>query len=217
MSRRAPAIDDDDLDYDEGYDETEEEDLSPEDKAAMDQATAAVRTAMGADYKKLSVKDVQDSLWHYYYDIEKTVAYLRKTYLAPQVTKKPKAAPKKAPEGTSRKLSLFAPLQHDGMGTGADQEHLMDYKNRSWNNSTYAPSALPPVTSSFAGTHESFFSDMPWLDVPQHRTTTFLEPIRPRGGLLGGGDGAPKMSKLQALAAARKKKTEEKKLSLIHI
>lgn len=37
-------------------------------------------------------------------------------------------------------------------------------------------------------------------------------PTLPRGGLLGGGDPIPKMSKLQALAAARKKKTDDKKV-----
>ncbi|KAL2203216.1 hypothetical protein CC79DRAFT_1279619 [Sarocladium strictum] len=160
MSRRAPEFDDDDLDYDEGFEDAgEEEEMSVEDRAAMDQAKAQVSTVMGADYRKLTTKDVEDTLWHYFYDIEKSVAYLRKTYLAAPAPKPaPKAAPKKAPEGT----------------------------------------------------HASFFSDMPWLDVPQHRQTTFLEPPRPRGGLLGGSDGGPKMSKLQALAAARKKKTEMK-------
>lgn len=39
-----------------------------------------------------------------------------------------------------------------------------------------------------------------------------IPPLYPRGGLLGGsGDAAPKMSKLQALAAARKKKAQEQK------
>ena len=61
---------------------------------------------------------------------------------------------------------------------------------------------------SFAG----FFKDMPWLNTPLERHTVFVEPFCPRGGLLGGSsDGAPKMSKLQALAAARKKKAQEQK------
>lgn len=52
---------------------------------------------------------------------------------------------------------------------------------------------------------------MPWLNTPQHRQTTFIEPLYPRGGLLGGSGAPPKMSKLQQLAAARKKKAEEQK------
>jgi len=53
---------------------------------------------------------------------------------------------------------------------------------------------------------------MPWLNIPNERSAIFIEPIRPRGGLLGGTGSTGKMSKLQALAAARKKKTEEQKL-----
>ena len=59
---------------------------------------------------------------------------------------------------------------------------------------------------------EDFFRDMPWLNIPKHRETVFIEPARPKGGLLGGsGQSGGKMSKLQALAAARKKKAEEQK------
>lgn len=58
-----------------------------------------------------------------------------------------------------------------------------------------------------------FFRDSPWLNVPAHRKAEILiEPLYPRLGLMGG---APpqqegKVSKLAALAAARKKKEAEK-------
>jgi len=53
---------------------------------------------------------------------------------------------------------------------------------------------------------------MPWLHIPLDRQVTFIAPLYPRGGLLGGSpDVVPKMSKLQALAAARKKKAQEQK------
>ncbi len=59
-----------------------------------------------------------------------------------------------------------------------------------------------------------FFRDTPWLDIPLERQAIFIAPLYPRVGLLGGSsDGAPKMSKLQALAAARKKKAQEQKSS----
>lgn len=55
---------------------------------------------------------------------------------------------------------------------------------------------------------------MPWLNTPLERHATLIAPLYPRGGLLGGSpDVAPKMSKLQALAAARKKKAQEQKSS----
>jgi elongation factor 1 alpha-like protein len=58
-----------------------------------------------------------------------------------------------------------------------------------------------------------FFKDSPWLNVPKDRCGEILiEPLYPRGGLLGGTpnqDGAPR-SKLAALAAARKNKENRK-------
>jgi elongation factor 1 alpha-like protein len=65
-----------------------------------------------------------------------------------------------------------------------------------------------------------FFQDSPWLNIPAHRRGEIVvEPLYPRGGLMGGSSsstGAPasstsggKMSKLAALAAARKKQTEK--------
>lgn len=37
---------------------------------------------------QITDKQIQDSLWYYYYDIEKTVKYLVKTYLEPPKEKK---------------------------------------------------------------------------------------------------------------------------------
>jgi elongation factor 1 alpha-like protein len=55
------------------------------------------------------------------------------------------------------------------------------------------------------------FHDLPWGLIPPSRQALFFAPERPKGGLLGGSGAPPKVSKLQALAAARKKKAEEKK------
>lgn len=58
----------------------------------------------------------------------------------------------------------------------------------------------------------TFFLDAPWLNIPAERKGDFIAPLHPRGGLLGGSPGeGPKMSKLQALAAERKKKQQEQK------
>jgi elongation factor 1 alpha-like protein len=59
----------------------------------------------------------------------------------------------------------------------------------------------------------AMFNDMPWGNIPQDRVTVFIEPQRPRGGLLGGSGTAPKLTKLQQLALARKKKAEEQQSS----
>jgi len=69
-----------------------------------------------------------------------------------------------------------------------------------------------PIDEMSSSSHlRDFFFDMPWGRVPPHLQTAFIKPPS-RGGLLGGsGESAPKMSKLQALAAARKKKAQEQK------
>jgi elongation factor 1 alpha-like protein len=59
----------------------------------------------------------------------------------------------------------------------------------------------------------ALFKDMPWGNIPQERVTVFIEPQRPRGGLLGGSGAAPKLTKLQQLALARKKKLEQQQSS----
>ncbi|KAM0562761.1 hypothetical protein ACHAPJ_001601 [Fusarium lateritium] len=155
------------------YEEEVENELSPEDRQAMDEGTTEVRRALGTEANKVTKSQIEEALWHYYYDVDKSVTYLMKTFIAPA----PKPA-KKAPEDHGRLSNGYIP----------DMDMPPLVKVPSW-----------------------YFNDMPWLNVPQERQTTFIEPERPRGGLLGGGEGAPKMSKLQALAAARKKKNEEKK------
>lgn len=61
-------------------------------------------------------------------------------------------------------------------------------------------------------TAKDFFHDCPWLKIPHERRGEILiEPLYPQGRLLGGSSssGEPKVSKLAALAAARRKKENE--------
>ncbi|EWG42074.1 elongation factor 1-alpha [Fusarium verticillioides 7600] len=172
------------------YEDEVEDELSPEDRQAMEEGTAEVRRALGTEANKVTKAQIEEALWHYYYDIDKSVTYLMKTFIAPA----PKPA-KKAPEG----MSVFFSASQRLFGTGADHRRL---------SNEHTPIMDPPPALGVPAWH---FDDMPWMNVPEERRTVFIEPECPRGGLLGGGEGPPKMSKLQALAAARKKKTEEKK------
>lgn len=66
-----------------------------------------------------------------------------------------------------------------------------------------------PQTAHFSAA--DFFRDTPWLNVPADRKANILiEPLYPRLGLLGGNPeaGGGKVSKLAALAAARKKESD---------
>jgi elongation factor 1 alpha-like protein len=170
--------------------EEEEDELSPEDRRAMDNGTAEVRRALGTEANKVTKAQIEEALWHYYYDVDKSVTYLMKTFIAPA----PKPV-KKAPEGMS---ASFYTSQHL-LRIGADHGRL----SNGYTLGTDTPRANPVPSW--------YFDDMPWCNVPQDRQTIFIEPDRPRGGLLGGAEEPPKMSKLQALAAARKRKNEEKK------
>lgn len=195
---------DDDF-YDPDEDEYEEE-LSAEDKAAMESGTVAVRKALGDDASKVTLEKIQEALWHYYYDIEKSVAYLRKSFAAPPP--KP-AAVKKAPEGKSREFFFASSFESFPSAVGADSGVREGWWLEPSSMKKLLESTRPLCRSSASMSH--FFKDMPWMNTPAYRHTTFMPPSLPSGGLLGGSEDAPKMSKLQALAAARRKKNKEKK------
>ncbi|KAK7755085.1 hypothetical protein SLS62_002900 [Diatrype stigma] len=175
-----------DLDEYEGaeYGEEEGEELSPEDRgmlgipawgvvegmedAEMAAATAEIRASLGDESSKVTTQQIQEALWHYYYDVDKSITYLMNKFIAP--TPKVAKATKK-PKGDS------------GVPSCANRSCFQD-----------------------------FFRDMPWLNIPKERETIFIEPSIVRGGLLGGSSASGgKMSKLQALAAARKKRAEDQK------
>lgn len=73
---KAVALDDDYEDYDEDYGEDSDNALTAEDKEQLAAGTVAVRAELGDGFP-VTDKEIQDSLWHYYYDIAKTVAYLK--------------------------------------------------------------------------------------------------------------------------------------------
>lgn len=73
------------------------------------------------------------------------------------------------------------------------------------------PCPSAPCSGSFSVTE--FFKDSPWLNVPiQRRGQILIEPLYPRLRLLGGSSSTTegKVSKLAALAAARRKKEADK-------
>jgi elongation factor 1 alpha-like protein len=51
-------------------------DLSPEDQEHMRVATIAVKAALGSTII-VTDKEIQDALWHYFYDIDQSVTYLQ--------------------------------------------------------------------------------------------------------------------------------------------
>ncbi|KAF2139389.1 uncharacterized protein K452DRAFT_320517 [Aplosporella prunicola CBS 121167] len=229
------AYDDDDVDdYSDEYADEGEEEMTEEDKEQMRAGKAKVREALGADYTtSVSDKAIEESLWHYYYDIAKTVTYLKNQHkpAQPKMAKQPsrfdqaagaaaKAQPKKGggeyhdssshaspPIGCpsvpeSCHIQAAAAVLQESTRQVSKPEHHSDSPIAFPLPMFLPPREMPRPTADF-------FSDTPWLNVPSHRLGCIsVDPIYPRGRLLGG---SSKPSKLAALAAARKKKQEEAK------
>lgn len=190
----------DEYDGDE-YAEEEENELSPEDKLQMAEGTAEVRRLLATQAQQVTTQQIQEALWHYYYDVDKTVAYLINKFIDPASktgSAKSKGSPPKQTPSSDGKLSPrpFLSSVNFPSPTGVSEADC-------WR--ACATGSRPNSTTV------SFFADMPWMNIPEHRRAVFVAPPRPRGGLLGGSSGGAKMSKLQALAVARKKKTQETK------
>ncbi|CAG8225353.1 unnamed protein product [Penicillium salamii] len=153
------GYDDDDYYSDDGYASPD-----PEEQEFLQQCTTAVLQQLGAGQSPVTAtkEEVQEALWHYYNDIEKSVNYLRGM------------------------CSLL-----NNVLTGIP-----------------VPAYPAPPSTAAHFSAADFFRDCPWLNVPAHRKADILvEPLYPRLGLLGGApEGGGKVSKLAALAAARKKK-----------
>ncbi|KAJ9398086.1 hypothetical protein DTO282F9_4996 [Paecilomyces variotii] len=164
------SYDDEDLD-DEDY-----ESADAEEQELLEQYTSEVLNQLRAGQPSVSAsrEEVQEALWHYYNDVDKSVNYLR--------NKKAKELKKQQPAPAAKSKG-----------------------------SAVSAYPAPPISSAPCSAHLSaadFFRDSPWLNVPAHRKADILvEPLYPRLGLLGGApESSGKVSKLAALAAARKKK-----------
>lgn len=209
------------IDEFEGYAE-EEDELSPDDRALMTAGTIDVQAALGVEVSKVTVAQIEEALWHYYFDVDKSVTYLTTKFINPQPKETKPAA--KQPHGKSAISATFpaeldtptywarGDLDMTDTGSLVSQDHfrpsLTPRQGLEHSSHFGSPLTTRPFQSRTSLAH--LFRDMPWGNVPKHRETTFIPPPMARLGLLGGSGAAPKISKLQALAAARKKKAEEK-------
>lgn len=91
-------------DYDDDYDDYDgtDEELSPEDQVAMFEGTAAVKVALGTGASKVTVAQIQEALWNYYYDVDKSVTYLKNKFVSPP----PKAEKARPAQAQGKQLSF---------------------------------------------------------------------------------------------------------------
>ncbi|KIX96399.1 uncharacterized protein Z520_07665 [Fonsecaea multimorphosa CBS 102226] len=180
------ALDEDDYedyeDYDDDYgDGGGDNELSAEDKEQMQQGTSKVRAALGPAFPATD-SEIQEALWHYYYDVGKSVAYLRNKQ------KPALASIKKQTNGSKSKLALLC------SSPASLSRHL---------------ATIATCSNPFSAA--DFFKDSPWLQIPEHRRAQIIiTPLYPRFRLLGGASNNGKTSKLAALAAKRRQKESER-------
>ena len=215
---KSMAVDDDDYYEDDYADEYQEDgELSAEDREQLRLATIKVRQQLGSTYN-IPEKAIHDALWNYYYDVGKTISYLKgetpgvfysceTVQLTFQDNHKPlpgkstPAAPNKA-KSEGALLPLFPFLNSISfrpitslhfMYTGCPQLSIL-------------PNVITGSRDSEANiVAPGLFADAPWLNVPAHRQALIIEePMYARGRLLGGAPGDGKVSKLAALAAKRR-------------
>lgn len=100
---------DDDYEYDDG----DSQELSEEDREQLREGTVKVREVIGNDVPGITDSKIQEALWHYYYDIEKSITYLLNSQ-ASASEKKKKAGGKKVQESALEGLSTCSnPFSYD--------------------------------------------------------------------------------------------------------
>ncbi|KAF2649085.1 hypothetical protein K491DRAFT_735684 [Lophiostoma macrostomum CBS 122681] len=211
------AYDDDDFYSGDDYYEDEEggqNELSPEDQEQMRLGTIKVKEALDSTIS-VTDKQIEEALWNYYYNIGKSVTYLKNTFgpkqksiTEPQKTKTTTRFDQAASAASSTVTEMPSPLYaYEQMATAtfsrtSASKGCADYP-------VPLPAFAPLDYESITAT--DFFFDVPWGNVPQERLGTIsIQPLLPRGRLLGG---SSRPSKLAALAAARKRKQEEAKIA----
>ncbi|EUC41135.1 hypothetical protein COCMIDRAFT_106997 [Bipolaris oryzae ATCC 44560] len=199
--------DDDDL-YDDDYYEEEGDDggagdgMSEEDREQMRAGTIRVREAMGDMSDFTSDEQIQEALWHYYYDVGKSVSYLKNKL---GIVEPKKEAPKQEKAKPASRFDQAASVAHQNApaSTGKQTHMRSSYGNQPARLvAHHLP--LPPLSMPTNAPVTDFFWDVPWGNVPPERLADIaIEAPEHKGGLLGGS------SKLAALAAKRRKEREE--------
>jgi len=121
----------------------------------MIQGTKSVRTALGAEFDNVSDHAIQEALWHYYYDVDKSVVYLK---------------------SACSNHSIEPSLSIEDQRTPRQQQQPKKQKQESPFDKAASSAAQKPVTAK-SGRSRSLFNDI--------HHDTMLEYTALRGGLEG--------------------------------
>ena len=206
--------DEDDL-YDDEDEQYEEDGYTDEDRNNFANLTPVVRAELDEAGLQASNREIEDALWHYYWDVGKSVAYLKNTRTPRTDTaKKGKAkgeqkAKSKFDQAAERSAAATGELVLlSSYARGGCELHLHEscVERRGGSN---RPKRILVSNGSFterssrsAIPGSDWFSGVPWSNVPPEMDGHIVPlcPDVPRPRLLGGS------SKLAKLAEERRKK-----------
>lgn len=201
--------DEDDLYSEEEEDGGEDDGYSQEDKDNFATLTPVVRAELDEAGVPVTTQQIEDALWHYYWDVGKSVAYLKNSRTPREGKKeskkdeKPKSKFDQAAEKAGE-LRLFSCSSTQEMENGVMEGGLYDTGGQSIpheveSTSDHVLTVQAPLSTKSAA---DWFRDTPWTNVPADMLGQLVptEPEPPRIKLLGGS------SKLAKLAEERRKK-----------
>jgi hypothetical protein len=187
--RRVKDIDYDEDEYDEyysgeeeyGYDgadaapaqaASQEDELSPEDKEQMRIGTESVRAALGDAADFVTDDTIQEALWHYYYDVAKSVTYLKsKTHRSPTISPRSYLPDQNAPQQAQPKEKKQKQAsKFDQAATEAAQK-TVDIKG------TSIISFISPCPSLYKERHHTHSS---WTTLPEMSLGQSSLPVHKR-------------------------------------
>ncbi|KAK2074732.1 hypothetical protein P8C59_008916 [Phyllachora maydis] len=125
------------LDESYGY-EDEDHDMSAEDRTLLAEGTIQVKSALGVAVSKVTTAQIEEALWHYYFDVDKSVAYLVSKFIAPapKATKPPqKANVHAAGKTTTDSAAKKKPLSTDAISDNVKALKLAESpvpKSKNW-------------------------------------------------------------------------------------
>jgi elongation factor 1 alpha-like protein len=206
--------DEDDLYSDDADYADEKPSYTAEDRENFASLTPVVRAELEEAGVTATAKQIEDALWYYYWDVGKSVAYLKegntpKQPKEQQETKKEK--PKSKFDEAAQKSAeipgkLAQPFFQPALGVQPErnvhEEYQIGAPTESRNVRICLDSLCPDERPQAGPRRLGWFDGTPWTNIPAQTRSEFtpVEPLRPMPKLLGGS------SKLAKLAEERRKK-----------
>lgn len=205
------GYDDDDL-YSDDEDYVEEggddQGYSAEDRENFTALTPVVRAELEESGLQVNDDEIEKALWHYYWDVGKSVAYLKNSRTprtAPSESHAKKEKPMSKFDEAAQKSAEQASKLNLCISTARNTilEEMGSHKTRGGHHPTYLSGIVADdVPQAHVVSAKEWFKDIPWIGLDSNIVGEIVPamPKPPRPRLLGGS------SKLAKLAEERRRK-----------